>query len=64
MSELLTLAHLEEMRKALDSAATPLGERIVMMHEDQFYDLCELQGLDRDSFKINKLDNGILEVYV
>ena len=64
MTDTLTLAHLEKMREALDSAAVPLGERVVMMHEDHFNDWCEALSLSADLFKINKLDNGILEVYV
>ena len=64
MTDVLTLDHLKEMMKALDSAAVPPGERIVMMHEGHFHDWCEALSLSEDLFKTNKLDNGILEVYV
>jgi hypothetical protein len=64
MTDVLTLDHLEEMREALDSAAVPLGGRIVMMHEDHFHDWCEALSLSEDLFRVNRLGNGMLEVYV
>ena len=64
MTDVLTLAHLEEMRRTLDSAAVPVGERIVLMPKVAFKDWCEGMGLDETKFKVKYLDNEMVEVYV